>query len=137
MLQHDLTELVRPPISAAGRDALLRELDDLRAQPDEDGLHGGRIARLEEMLRVAPLAEPGIASIGSHVTVEDSAGKLREFELTSTHDNADAGRGAASAASPVGRAILGNRPGDLVTVELPDGRAYRLRIVSIDEQRAA
>ena len=43
----------------------------------------------------------------------------------------DPGAGRLSVASPVGRALLGSRPGDVVQVQTPRGRV-EYRVVSVE-----
>jgi transcription elongation factor GreA len=98
-----------------------------------------RIARLEEILRCATViddgAAAGIATLGTAVTVEDvDSGRGGTYRLVGAHDARDARQ--LSARSPVGRAVMGRRVGDVVHVELPGGQVTRLRLVSIDAARA-
>src|SRR3954468_22618706 len=57
----------------------------------------------------------GGAGPGSIVTVSDRAGRTSEYELLGRPDP-DAARQRVPVASPVGRALLGARPGDYVHV---------------------
>jgi transcription elongation factor GreA len=72
-------------------------------------------------------AEAGAAHVGSTVTYTDPAtGDCRTVQIVASHD-ADAGRGRLSMASPVGNALLGSRPSEVVRVMTPRGER-RLQI---------
>jgi transcription elongation GreA/GreB family factor len=122
-----------PTLTPAGRDELLREIQTLRAAGEES-----RAARLEDLLRDAAIVAPGpagLATVGSIVIVEDEAGARHAYALTGVHHAS--GRGIVSVSSPVGRALLGQAPGATIRVDLPSGGVAALRVVAIEEQRAA
>jgi transcription elongation GreA/GreB family factor len=58
--------------------------------------------------------------LGSRVRLRDAHGGEEEYTIVRGGE-ADPGRGRISAESPVGRAVLGTRPGDEVRVTTPDG----------------
>lgn len=58
---------------------------------------------------------------GAVVTVEDEDGVEKTWRLVDA-DESDTARARISVQSPIGRALLGRRPGDVVEVELPRGR---------------
>lgn len=149
------------PMTRAALAALQRELDDLRtARSDvarelreargygngsENDEHQSvreqqivleaRIRALEDVAANAVVIEAGdgadIAAIGSDVVIEDvGSGRRREYRLASAYSAA--GSGVVSAASPMGRALLGARPGDILQVELPSGRSMSVRLVRVD-----
>lgn len=57
---------------------------------------------------------------GARVTLEDAAGKLRNYRIVGA-DEIDAAQGWISVDSPVARALLGREIDDAVTVQLPEG----------------
>lgn len=57
---------------------------------------------------------------GAEVVVEDDDGAQRTFRLVDK-DESDLSMGRISVQSPIGRALLGKRPGDAVEVVLPKG----------------
>lgn len=106
---------------------------------NEQAFIEGRILTLERMLRNARIIEldgeePEEVAVGTAVTVED----LGEHEtITYTivgSTEADPFRDRISNESPVGRALLGGKPGQTVEVVAPAGTIH-YRIVSI--QRGA
>ena len=67
---------------------------------------------------------------GSHVTVRDTGdGELEEFSIT-LGDHLDLENSEISMESPIGRALMGKRPGDVVSVSLP-GAVRELEILSL------
>lgn len=77
--------------------------------------------RLEEVEVVsAPVADDGRAYFGSWITVEDEAGSESRFRLVGP-DESDVENGRISVDSPIGRALLGKREDDEVTVRRPKG----------------
>ena len=138
-------------ISAAGYERLYSELDtlrtdarralseqlrearedgDLEANPalgdllEEQAQLERRIslleARLDAAVIVAPAAD-GRAGIGTLVRVRDvAAGSEHEYELVGPLES-DLDSGRVSVEAPVGRALVGSRPGDGLDVETPRG----------------
>ena len=102
-----------------------------------------RIAHLEALLRDAHVIgdseAPDVAFPGRVVDVEYLRdGKLATYRIASA--GSAARPGTVSAGSPVGQGLIGRARGDLVSVELPNGRAEELRIVAVrrdDEGLAA
>jgi transcription elongation GreA/GreB family factor len=60
-----------------------------------------------------------VVRVGSRVRVRDVDGEV-EFAVVS-HEEADATAERVSAESPLGRALLGRRPGELVRFRAPGG----------------
>jgi transcription elongation factor GreA len=96
-----------------------------------------RIRQLEEILagaRVVAPSDDGIVAIGTRVQVGHENGEVVEYELVGASE-ADASNARISIASPVGRALHGRAPGDVVEVETPRGRK-RLHVVAVDSAGA-
>ena len=137
-LQAELAELVE------GREEIVRRIADTRSQGDlrenagyhqareDQGRLEGRINTIEAMLRTAVVVEEGTSDgsvqLGSTVTVADEFGES-VYTLVGVHE-ADPASGRLSHQSPVGRALLGRRPGDVVTVQTPGG-GRELRLVRV------
>ncbi|HEU4673849.1 MAG TPA: transcription elongation factor GreA [Candidatus Limnocylindrales bacterium] len=141
-IQAELDELMRvrrPEVVDRIRRA--RELGDLRenaeyhAAREEQSFLEGRIQALEGRLRSAVVVDAGGdgaaasgATIGSTVRVETGGDEL-ELTLVGPAESAPAA-GRISDASPVGRALIGSRAGDEVTVRTPRGDVvYRVLAV--------
>jgi transcription elongation factor GreA len=93
-----------------------------------------RIARLEDLLQAATVVPDGAAgdlvTLGATVEVAYPRKRRRAtYRLTGTASASD-GR-AVSARSPVGRALMGRRAGDVVAAHLPNGRIEQLEILGI------
>jgi transcription elongation GreA/GreB family factor len=74
-------------------------------------------------------SDSATVAIGVAVKVKDiSSGAIDEYLLIG--DFEPSSPSAASAGSPIGRALIGRAVGDDVEVDLPTGRKRRLRIVS-------
>ena len=110
------------------------EYDDAK---NEQAMLEARIASLEDKLRSASVIDASelsadVVRVGSLVTVEDQ-GARRTLEYTivgSTEANPSQNR--LSNESPVGKALLGHKAGDAVSVQLPSGKVRELKIAKID-----
>lgn len=108
------------------------EYDDAR---NEQAFVEGRIATLEQMLRNAKVIEEAqgdndVVSIGSTVTLKDMEyGDELEYTIVGSVE-ADPGQNKISNESPVGKAILGKKPGALVEVDAPMG-TIQFKILAI------
>jgi len=108
--------------------------EHLDAQREQDMIET-RIELLEERLASAQVIEPETlpkvgAVIGTAADVEDlDTGLQTHFELVSSAESNPA-RGRLSVESPVGRALVGHRPGDTVEVLTPKGRR-RLKLLAV------
>jgi transcription elongation factor GreA len=99
-----------------------------------------RISTLEARLAAAQIAEPngdGCAGVGSSVQLRDvETGELADYEIVGAIEG-DAGQGRVSIDAPVGRAILGAKAGEIVTVACPRGD-LRFELISVvDAERQA
>jgi transcription elongation factor GreA len=94
----------------------------------------GRIQELERLLSTAkvieePTTKADYVRMGSHVKVCDADGEAETYYLVGSHE-ADPRRGLISNESPIGRALIGKRVGDEVTVVAPAG-SFTLKILEI------
>lgn len=83
-----------------------------------------RVREIQNILDDARIVEhvdtDGSVSFGSTVTVEDESGEADTWTIVGPQE-ANARLGKISNVSPVGKALLGKREGDSVTVEAPGG----------------
>lgn len=93
----------------------------------------GRIQEIKRILNHAilidkPDGQADVVSIGSHVTVvEDGYEEEETFRIVGSAE-ADPSQGLISNESPMGKALLGHRVGDRVTVQTPGGTlAFKIR----------
>ena len=137
-LEAELVTLVERRGEIVQRIADTRSQGDLRenagyhqAREDQARLEG-RVQEVEAMLSTALIIDSGTTDgtvqLGSTVTVSDEFGDTA-YTIVGTHE-ADLGSGRLSHLSPVGRALLGRRPGDAVTIQTPGG-PRQLRVVTV------
>jgi transcription elongation factor GreA len=104
---------------------------------NEQAMLEARISQLEEKLRSATIVddknlEKDIVSVGSRVRVKDQkSGKSVLYQIVGSAE-ADPSENKLSNESPVGRALLGHRRGDVVTVAVPRGPSRKLKITKIE-----
>jgi transcription elongation factor GreA len=121
-------------ITPDGLARLREELERLRAMRNESLLER-RIAVLEERLRAARLVEPqpgnGRVDVGERVRLRDlDSGERLELELVGPLE-ADPSEGRISVVSPLGKAVVGLRRGQIAGVETPLGRR-RVQVVAVE-----
>jgi transcription elongation factor GreA len=109
--------------------------DEYHAVREDQMVLEARIASLEDTVARAEVldeeaAVDGVAIIGSTVSIEDLASGARTRHRLADAHSAD--RGVISAASPMGRALIGATPGTVVTVDLPRGRSRSLRVIAVE-----
>ncbi len=112
----------------------LKENADYHDAKNEQGFVEGRIRDLEDSLRRAQLIEDegpsDVVRVGSTVTVsEEGFDEVETYNIVGAHE-ADPANGRISNESPIGRALLGARAGDVVSVEAPAGE-IRFEVQSI------
>jgi transcription elongation factor GreA len=116
------------------------ENDDLLAAFEESAVDHARLAKLEAHVRLAVVVEgsagDGGAGLGSTVRVADDNGRTTEYDLIGRRSQ-DSERREVTMASPVGKALWGARPGDVVDVRLPNGRDRTLRVLDVRHGRRA
>ena len=135
----DLPELLRDARGFVASDAE----EEIAQILDDHVFVESRIAHLEALLRDAHVIgdseAPDVAFPGRVVDVEYTRnGKQATYRIASA--GSAARPDTVSAASPAGQALIGRAGGDLVSFELPNGRAEELRIVAVrqdDEGLAA
>jgi transcription elongation factor GreA len=110
----------------------LSENAEFEAAKDRQGFIEGRIGELEFKLANADVITPeklprDRAVFGTKVLLENiDSGEEVEYQLVGP-DESDVIKGRISVSSPLGKAILGKKPGDELILEVPGGRrAYEL-----------
>ena len=131
-----LTKVRRPDVVSRIKTA--KELGDLSenaeytSAKEEQSFIEGRIQEIEQTLKHAKVVEgkhTGIISIGCWVGV-NVEGDREKFELVGQTES-DPDNGKISIESPVGRALLGHKIKDKVSVETPDG-AVTYTVISVE-----
>jgi transcription elongation factor GreA len=110
------------------------EYDDAK---NEQAMLEKQISDLEERLASARVideksVDTETVSVGATVHVKDQkTDKSQKFKIVGSAE-ADPSDGKLSNESPVGRALLGHRRGETVTVPVPRGPARKLKITKIE-----
>jgi len=120
---------------AAAGEANPAEGGDYLSARDEQAVLERRIAYLQGRLLAARLVEPelgnGRIDVGERVRLRNlDSGKRLEVELVGPLES-DLSAGRISVASPVGRAIVGLRRGQIAEVEAPRG-TVRYKVLTVE-----
>jgi transcription elongation factor GreA len=110
----------------------ISENADYEAAKEEQGLMEARIRKIRHLLRTAEVREAGngdTVEVGSVVAVRDDDGAETEF-FVAPPENKVPGYLLASPSSPLGRALLGARPGETVAYEAPAG-TFTFEVIAI------
>ena len=127
-LNHLLT--VRRPeiaekIHSAKQDGDISENAGYDAAKEEQAFVEGRISELQELLKYAVLIEEDVNSdsvvLGSIVTVQEIGCDERETYSVVGAAEADPTDGKISNESPLGKALMGSKVGEVVTIKAPAG----------------
>ena len=110
------------------------EYDDAK---NEQAMLEKQIADLEEKLSVARIideksVDTDVVNVGTLVHVKDQkTEKSQKYRLVGSAE-ADPSENKLSNESPVGRALIGHKRGETVTVPVPRGPARKLKITKIE-----
>ena len=140
-LEEELNELKnvkRPEVIKALKEA--RALGDLSENADYDAAKNdqaeieGRIKRIEKMLENVEIIEKvnsDVVSLGSTVSIKycDDEDETDEYEIVGSQE-ADPFVSKISNESPIAKAIMNKKVGDIVEVESPNG-VYKIEITAI------
>lgn len=125
-------ELARRLRSAIQQGDLSENADYIHAK-EEQGFIEGRIMELERILKnhlVIQTVNRDRVDLGAHVGIQEGSYPVETYHLVGPAE-ADPRNGKISFESPIGKAIMGHKAGDEVTLETPGG-AMTLKIVSIE-----
>jgi transcription elongation factor GreA len=137
----ELTTVRRREVAERIKDA--REYGDISENSEyddaknEQAMLESRIALLEERIRSAQVVDASSLStdavqVGMAVTFTDTrTGTPSTFRLVGAAE-ANAAERKLSNESPVGRALIGKREGETVTVPLPNGSTRELKVDKIE-----
>ncbi len=137
---HELKTVRRPVIIAAIAEARghgdLSENAEYAAAKERQGFIEGRIAELENKLANAQIINPALIEadgrcvFGSTIELEElNSGELVTYQIVGD-DEANIKQSKISVSSPIARALIGKRIGDVAEVNAPGGvREYEIRDV--------
>ena len=109
------------------------EYDDAK---NEQAMLEQRIAQLEDRLRRATVVDSkqvnnDVVSVGVKVHVKDQkSGDSRKFQIVGAAEAEPPDK--LSNESPVGKALMGHKRGEVVSVEVPRGPKRKLKITKIE-----
>ena len=140
-LEHELHHELPKEIQRARELGDLSENAEYSAAKERQDLVGARIAQLKK--RLADLSMVDLTKIrrdavglGSKVVVYDvNQEREVEYHLVTTEDS-DVPNGKISTSSPIGRALMGKKIGELTTVRTPGGEREMevVKLTTIHEQ---
>ena len=139
-LQHELKRLIdvdRKEIIGKIKEA--REYGDLSENAEYDAavhqqsMVEGRIEEIETLLRKAQIIEHPATNdkvrVGTNVEVEIEGDK-ESFSIVGTAES-DPAKGLISTDSPLGKALLNRKVGEIASVAIPDGGTADYKIIGI------
>ena len=139
-LKAELAELTGPrreELSKRLRSAIqmgdLSENADYHKAKEDQGFLEGRIQEIEATLRMAVIIEKtnsDVVTVGSLVTVQEENFSPETYSLVGAKE-ADPRNGKISNESPIGRALMDHKVGDVVSAETPGGQ-IKFKILKIE-----
>ncbi len=133
---NELKTVVRPRVIKDLKDARaqgdLSENADYDAARDEQAQVEARIKELEFKLEhstIAENAEKGVVAVGTTVVIVDEDDEEDEYSIVGSME-ADPFENKISNESPIGKAIIGHKVGETVSVESPNG-SYKVVIKEV------
>jgi len=142
-LKKELAELKGPAREALAkrlRSAIqqgdLSENADYHAAKEEQGFLEGKIQELERILKDVTIIEDkerdsSIVDVGSRVTIEEEGNGLLDTYFVVGPKEADPMNGRISFESPIGKALMGQKVGEQISIETPNG-VIKMKIVKIE-----
>lgn len=113
----------------------LSENADYISAKEDQGFLEGRIQELTKILSNVKIIDDrqsarDAVDIGSHVTIQEDDFEAETYHIVGPKE-ADPRQARISHESPIGRALLGHRPGETVVAETPNG-TLRFKILKIE-----
>ena len=140
-LQAELSDLsTRGRVEIARKIESAREMGDLsengdyHAAKEEQGKMEGRIRHLEALIKNAEIVEAGgsdAVQAGSVVEIRYEGDDETERYLIGSIEEKSADLEVMSPGSPLGKALLGAKAGELVDFVAPNGNTLKVEIVSV------
>ena len=112
----------------------LIENAEYEAAKNEQAFVEGRIQEVEMILAAAHIIDetaahndPTLVQVGDTVVIQEDKGTPEEYVIVGAAE-ADPRSGRISNESPLGKALLNHRPGDVVTVDAPGG-SFKVKVL--------
>lgn len=102
----------------------LSENADYHKAKEDQAFLEGRIQEIEAILRMAVIIEKkqsDVVTVGSHVTIQEGDSPPETYHVVGAKE-ADPRNGKISNESPIGKALIDHKVGDVVEAETPSGR---------------
>jgi transcription elongation factor GreA len=123
-------------VAAAREHGDLKENAEYAAAKDKQALHMARLGQLQERFRRARIVRkedlaPDVITLGKRVKVKDvDSGDEREYTILGEGET-DIDNGIISYQSPMAKALLSHKQGDVVAVQLPRG-SKKLKVLEVE-----
>ena len=135
---HELTTNGRNELSERLKHAIsmgdLSENADYHKAKEDQGFLEGRIQEIEAILRnskvIVTKENYSEVALGATVTIRETGYDPETYYLVGSKE-ANPREGKISHESPIGKALMGHKVGDLVDVTLPDGDKIQFEILTI------
>ena len=112
----------------------LSENADYHQAKEDQGFLEGRIQEIEYLLRNAVIIDKNVSndvvSVGNRVTIQEADFPPETYHVVGAKE-ADPRNGRISNESPIGRAVMDHKVGDVVEAETPGGK-IKFKIVKIE-----
>jgi transcription elongation factor GreA len=111
----------------------LSENADYHKAKEDQAFLEGRIQEIEAVLRTAVVVQKthsDVVTVGSHVTVQEENFDPEVYDLVGAKE-ADPRNGKISNESPIGKALMDHRVGDVIEAETPGGK-IKFKILKIE-----
>lgn len=113
----------------------LSENADYHKAKEDQGFLEGRIQEIETILRNSEVIETQDkyheVTLGAKVTIQEGEYPPETYHLVGRKE-ANPREGKISHESPIGKALMGHKEGDIIKADLPNDIQIELKILSID-----
>jgi len=141
-LEQELIELTtngREELAARLKNAIsmgdLSENADYHKAKEDQGFLEGRIQEIESILKNPEVIEAQSSysevSLGAKITIKEDGVPVETYHLVGIKE-ANPREGKISHESPIGKALLGHKVGDVVKVNLPNNNSAEFEILAIE-----
>ncbi|GAP39844.1 transcription elongation factor GreA [Flexilinea flocculi] len=128
----EVSERLRSAIEGGGDDLL--ENAEYEAAKNEQSFTEGRIKELEYLVAVARVVDSSesseIIEVGSKIEISEEGSDIVESYIIVGAPEANPEENKISNESPIGKAVIGHKKGDIVQVSAPIG-SYNIKIINI------